>query len=77
MRRNPSNCTMDDVNWLLIKLAGCAARQSGTSHRIFRHPIKRVYEFPDGVNVPYNRPIKANYIRNAISYYDALTRGEE
>jgi len=34
-------------------------------------------EFLCGINVPYNRPIKAYYIRNAISYYDALMDCEE
>lgn len=77
MRKNPTNCSMADMDWLLAGQAGCQKRGGNrASHFIYKHPSKWVDAFPDGVNVPFDRPIKSHYVKRALDYYDALTREE-
>lgn len=77
MRNNPKGWSIEDVDWLLINRLGCEWRQNGTSHRIYTHPTITPVDFPDGVNVPFNRPIKPKYIERVLEYYDAIKQGEE
>lgn len=78
MKRNPKNRTMDDMVWLLCEQAGCRKRGGGrSSHFIFQHPELRPLGFPDGVNIPFKRPIRRHYVENALAYYEALREERE
>lgn len=76
LRSNYRNWSIDDVDWLLCRQAGCTTRQAG-SHRIYTYEGVGVYEFTDGVNVPVNRPIKTPYAKQAMAYYDEITQERE
>ena len=71
MRNNPTDVSFDALSNLLHR-AGCTDRSSGSSHHVFRHPTKDVPDFPQGVTIPFHRPVKKRYVLQALDYYDAL-----
>ena len=70
---NPKDVRFEDIDKVL-KYYGfeCRSSKSGSSHYTYFH-----VSLPDILTIPKDRPIKAVYVKKAISAIQRLDRGEE
>ncbi|MDR3177530.1 MAG: type II toxin-antitoxin system HicA family toxin [Campylobacteraceae bacterium] len=59
MRNNPKNISFEDIKRFLESY-GYACENSGGSHFVFRK------EFSPTIVIPYNKPIKAVYVKHVL-----------
>lgn len=71
--RNPKNVKFEDLDKLLIRSGfKCHKQHSGTSHFHYSHP-----DLIDILSIPYARPVKAIYVKEALDAILKLERSEE
>jgi predicted RNA binding protein YcfA (HicA-like mRNA interferase family) len=74
MHNNPHDVNFEDIDRLLLD-NGFERHQpsGGSSHYIYRHR-----ELHDKLSIPYNRPVKAIYIKQALAAIESLKeRGDK
>lgn len=68
IRNNPKNISFETIDNILTRV-GFIKRGTGGSHFIYTHP-----KLEQPINIPYNKPIKAIYIKRAISAIEELEK---
>lgn len=68
IRQNPKNVSFDDLRKLLEDYGFTLERSSG-SHHSFKVRIKGEYVL---FVVPYRRPVKPNYVRDALKLIEEI-----
>lgn len=71
--RNPKNVNFDELDKLLRRYGfECRQPSKGSSHYNYYHP-----DLPELITIPYDRPIKAVYVKEAIKALKKLQEGSE
>lgn len=68
IRQNPKNVSFEDLRQLLEDYGFVLQRSSG-SHHSFKVQIKGEYIL---FVVPYRRPVKSNYVRDALQLIEEI-----
>jgi len=72
--RNPKDVDFEELDRILRECGfKCRQPRKGSSHYIYYHP-----ELPDLLSIPKARPVKAIYVRDAITAIEKLKeKGEK
>lgn len=71
IKNNPKDVSFEEIDKLLVNIAGFTKRNgSRASHFIYRH--EKLKGITGYVNIPYAKPIKSKYIKDALKAYEEV-----
>lgn len=71
IKNNPKDVSFEEIDKLLVNIAGFTRRNgSRASHFYYKH--EKLQGINGYVNIPYNKPIKSKYIKDALKAFEIV-----